>query len=341
MRCFCKSAWYGIALWLFGVLVLNTSCVSEDQYDNTPQGNMEALWHIMDEHYCFFDYKKATLGVDWNQVYTKYHVRMNSGMTSTQQFEVLASMLGELRDGHVNLYSGFNVGRNWSWHENYPSNLSDTLLNRYLGTDYRIAGGMKYRILDDNTAYLRCASFESQAGSGSLDDILIYFAPCRKLIVDVRGNGGGMLTAAQALAARFTNKELLVGYMQHKTGKGHNDFSAMEEQKLKPSSGVRWQKPVVVLTNREVFSAANEFVKYMKCCPQVTVVGDSTGGGAGLPFSSELPNGWTVRFSACPMYDANGNSTENGIAPDYKVSITDADFAKGLDTIIEFARQLP
>ena len=28
-----------------------------------------------------------------------------------------------------------------------------------------------------------------------------------------------------------------------------------------------------------------------------------TGGGSGLPFSSELPNGWSVRFSASPMYE--------------------------------------
>ena len=103
---------------------------------------------------------------------------------------------------------------------------------------------------------------------------------------------------------------------------------------------MRWQKPVVVLTNRSVFSAANEFVKYMRCCPHVTVVGDHTGGGAGMPFSSELPCGWSVRFSACPTFDIDHQSTEDGIAPDHQVSITDADMARGLDTIIENARQL-
>ena len=127
--------------------------------------------------------------------------------------------------------------------------------------------------------------------------------------------------------------------MQHKTGKGHNEFSNMEEQKLKPSKGLRWQKKVAVLTNRSVFSAANEFVKYMRCCPKVTVIGDQTGGGAGLPFSSELPNGWGVRFSACPMYDRNKQSTEHGIVPDYHVDITKEDALKSLDTIIEFARK--
>ena len=115
--------------------------------------------------------------------------------------------------------------------------------------------------------------------------------------------------------------------MQHKTGKGHNDFSDREAEYLEPSSRFRWQKPTVVLTNREVYSAANDFVKMMKCFPEVKTVGDQTGGGAGLPFTSTLPNGWTVRFSACPSYDRNGNQIEFGIAPDYSVGQTDEDFA--------------
>ena len=78
----------------------------------------------------------------------------------------------------------------------------------------------------------------------------------------------------------------------------------------------------------------------MKCCPNVTIVGDRTGGGAGMPFSSELPNGWAVRFSACPMYDRDKQMTEFGIDPDYKVSLASKDFARGKDTIIEFARKL-
>ena len=128
--------------------------------------------------------------------------------------------------------------------------------------------------------------------------------------------------------------------MQHKTGKGHNDFSDREAEYLEPSSRFRWQKPTVVLTNREVYSAANDFVKMMKCFPEVKTVGDQTGGGAGLPFTSTLPNGWTVRFSACPSYDRNGQQIEFGIAPDYSVGQTDEDFAKGRDTLIEFARAL-
>lgn len=317
-----------------------SSCVDEEEFDDTPTGNFEALWKIIDERYCFFDYKSQEYGLDWNAVHAKYRVRVNDGMSNDQLFEVMADMLAELRDGHVNLSRAADFARYWSWQEDYPANLSDSLLRRYLGTDYMIASGLQYRVLDDNIGYVRYESFSDAIGEGNIDEVINRLMLCRGLIIDIRGNGGGTLTNAERLAARFTNEPVLVGYIQHKTGPGHNDFSAMEEQWINPSANLRWQKPVCVLTNRSVYSAANEFVKYMQCFPQVTIVGDRTGGGAGLPFSNSLPNGWFVRFSACPMYDAEGQSTEFGIAPDYSVSLTDADFARGRDTIIEFARAL-
>ena len=127
-----------IVVAIIAILSLG-SCVDEEEYADNPRGNFEALWKIVDEHYCFFDYKKEQYGLDWNAIYDKYSRQIADDMTDNQLFEVLGNMLGELKDGHVNMYSSWDVARNWSWHENYPSNLSDTLINRYLGTDYRIS----------------------------------------------------------------------------------------------------------------------------------------------------------------------------------------------------------
>ena len=329
-----------LAILAFIFPMIMTGCVDEEEYDNTPKGTFEALWKIIDERYCFFDYKKQEYGLEWNNVYNKYKVRVSNQMNSEQLFEVMSQMLGELRDGHVNLSTSYDFGRYWKWHEDYPSNFSDTLQRRYLGTDYRIAAGMRYKILDDNIGYVYYGSFSDGIGEGNIDEVLYHFMACHGLIIDIRNNGGGMLTNAEKLAARFVHEPTLVGYMQTKTGTGHNDFSDMEEQWLEPSSNIRWHKHVCVLTNRSVYSAANEFVKYMKQMPNVTIVGDKTGGGAGMPFSDLLPNGWAVRFSACPMYDAQKQNTEFGIEPDHYVSLTDEDFNRGEDTIIELAREL-
>lgn len=327
-------------LYIFCLIPLFISCVDEEEFADTPQGNMEALWKIIDEHYCFLDYKQQEYGLDWDAVRQKYKERVKGQLTRKQQFEVLCDMLGELRDGHVNLSAAHDIGRYWSWFEDYPTNFSDTLIRRYMGTDYQIASGISYKILDDNIGYIRYESFSDPIGEGNLNEALSHMILCRGLIIDIRSNGGGMLTNAEKLAARFCQEKTLVGYYQHKTGPGHQDFSDKEARYLEPSANMRWNKPAVVLTNRRVYSAANEFAVYMKTLPNVRLVGDHTGGGAGMPFSSSLPCGWSVRFSAVPMYDAQGESAEFGIEPDYNVQQTDEDFAKGKDTLIEFARQL-
>ena len=58
-----------------------------------------------------------------------------------------------------------------------------------------------------------------------------------------------------------------------------------------------------------------------------------------MPFTSELPNGWSVRFSAAPIYDADRQLTEFGVQPTdgCKTDIADADRQRGVDTIIERA----
>jgi hypothetical protein len=315
-------------------------CVDEEELPNTPSGNFEALWKIIDEHYCFLDYKQHQVGLDWQAVYDKYKVRVSPAMDNRQLFEVLAAMLSELQDGHVNLTAAHDYARNWSWYEEYPANYSDSLERIYMGRDYKIASGLSYRVLDDNVGYIRYESFQDGIGDGNLNEVLSSLITCSGLIIDIRNNGGGNLTNAHQLAARFVQQKTLVGYIQHKTGKGHSDFSQMEPRYLEPSSQLRWHKGVCVLTNRHVYSAANEFAMMMHALPNVKLVGDRTGGGAGMPFNSSLPNGWNVRFSAVPLYDAQRQPAEFGVEPDYSVSITDEDFRRGRDTIIEKAREL-
>ena len=333
-----QSLFFILCSLFFSIFFL--SCVDTQERENTPMGNFEALWEIIDEHYCFFDYKQHEYGLDWNEVYNKYKVRVSDKMSDTQLFEVLKDMLSELRDGHVNLYTSYDLGRYWTWYEAYPQNFSDTLARRYMGTNYKISGGMRYRILDDNIGYIRYESFQQPVGESGLDDALSYMALCHGLIIDIRNNGGGNLTTAEMLAGRFVHEKTLVSYQQHKTDKGHNDFSPLEARYLEPSSNLRWHKPVCVLTNRSVYSAANDFAVIMHALPNVKLVGDRTGGGSGLPMSSSLPNGWSVRFSACPMYDRNKQQTEFGIDPDIPAALTDEATAQGIDLIIEAARKV-
>jgi hypothetical protein len=308
----------------------------KEDFNNDPQGNFEALWRIMDEHYCFFESKN----VHWDQIYRTYAPRVEPYMSNEALFYLLWEMLEEVRDGHVNLSSPFDVTRYDKWYQDSLHNFNRDLLDRpqYLGRDYAIASGLKYKILDDNIAYIFYESFQDPIGEGNLDYVVKKLEGCHGMIIDIRDNGGGSLTNVDILAARFVNNRTLVGYIRHKTGKGHNDFSEPYPRYLEPSQRLRFQKQVVVLTNRRCYSAANDFVNTMKALPNVCILGTSTGGGGGLPFSAELPNGWSVRFSASPMLDVNRQNIEEGIAPDEYAGFEMQDF-KDQDPVIEQARK--
>ena len=325
---------------LLTLFLLLPSCITEDIPENNPKGNFEALWRIIDTKYCFLDYKNKEYGLDWNEVYSRYKNRLTDDMTNKQLFQVLAEMLEELRDGHVNLVTYHETSQYREWYDQYPTNFVDTIQRIYLGKDYKSIGGIRYQVLEDNIGYIYYGSFSSAIGESNLDEVLNELSICDGLNLDIRNNGGGLLTLSDRIAARFTNEKVLTGYLSYKTGPGHNDFSKPEPLYVEPATDrVRWQKPVAVLTNRRAFSSANDFAGKMKQMPQATLIGDKTGGGSGLPFSSELPNGWSVRFSASPMFDPDMKHTEFGIEPDIHVNMTSEDMQKGLDTIIETARK--
>lgn len=311
-----------------------TSCFHEDEYGNSKRENFELLWKIIDERYCFFEYKD----IDWNDIYNKYSERVTETMSNDDLFNTLGEMLAELKDGHVNLYATHNVARYWKWFEDYPDNFDEKIQRNYIGTDYSIAGGMKYKVLEDSIGYIHYANFSSGVGESNLDQIIYRMYKCEGIIIDVRNNGGGLLTNVEKIASRFFEEKTLVGYIMYKDGKGHNDFSKPYAKYIEPSDRLRYKGKVVVLTNRKCYSATNDFVNAMTYAPNVTIIGDKTGGGSGLPQSSELPNGWSVRFSSSPSINAAKEQIEFGIDPDIKVDMSTEDMNNGIDSIIETAR---
>ncbi|MBO5456916.1 MAG: S41 family peptidase [Muribaculaceae bacterium] len=328
-------------LLLVTLQLLIASCHSVEEHTNNPRGNFEALWTVLDEHYCFFKEK----GVDWDAVHDKYVRRVGDEMTREELFKVCSDMLDELRDGHVNLTSPFNTSYYRKWWSDYPQNFSKRLVEEsYFNFNYRQTGGLMYGLLNENIGYIYYGSFSSPVGEGNLDNILYFLSAAQGLIIDVRDNGGGNLTNVEKLVARFITEPTIVGYISHKTGPGHDEFSEPRAITYNPADlgRIRWAKPIIVLANRSTFSAANNFVSVMKLLPGVRVVGATTGGGSGVPFSSEIPCGWSVRFSACSMLDAERVSTEQGVAPTEgcAVDMNPMDALAGKDTILEFAINL-
>lgn len=141
--------------------LLFSGCEKATKYNSSPRENFEALWRIMDENYCFFEFKD----VDWDDVYDRYDLLVKDTMNQYELFDVLGKMLAEVKDGHTNLISSFDMSRYWAWYEDYPANYYKEIQDNYLGTDYKIAGGMKYkRLADDKIGYVYYGSFSSGVG---------------------------------------------------------------------------------------------------------------------------------------------------------------------------------
>lgn len=344
-----------IAALIF-VLPLQSCFINQDKdMVNDAKTNFEMLWKICDEYYCYFDYKN----IDWDSIYTAYEPRVYNGMSDDELFNVLGEMLGELKDGHVNLYSDYATSRYWKWFQDYPQNYDERLiLENYFHYDYYSKGGFIYQFLPGNIGYIRYSSFTDNAPEYLLNHLLTIFKDCKGIILDIRGNSGGSVVNINAIACRFTQKSRIhTGYTIYKTGPGHSEFGDTIPEYLTPpgaimaadevtsteelnnfdSKRVRFLKPVAVLTNREVYSSANDFVRKIKQLDNVTIIGDRTGGGAGLPINFDLPNGWYARLSTTPVIDINYQHTEFGIDPDIKVDMAPDAPMTGRDAILDTA----
>lgn len=320
------------------LILFFSACHDVEQYPDDPAGNFEQLWTILDEHYCFF----AEKDVDWAEVHDRYSRQVSPEMSREELFDVCAAMLEELRDGHTNLSAPFNTSYYRKWWSDYPQNYQARIIEEYyFNFNYRQTGGFTYGLLRDNIGYIHYSSFSYAIGDGNLDAMLAYLATADGLVIDVRDNGGGSMTNVETLVARFTPVRILAGTISHKNGPAHDDFSEPYPYYYNPAAEGRlmWGKPVVVLCNRSTFSAANIFVSVMKTLPNVTIVGATTGGGSGMPFSAELPNGWSVRFSASPLRDPAGNLTEFGVEPTEGCAVDLDPIAAldGHDTMLDFA----
>jgi Peptidase family S41/Tricorn protease C1 domain len=325
-----------ILLLLLSPSVLLTSCsniLMKADAHNTPTNCFDMLWKTVDNNYAFFDYKK----IDWQAVRAKYRPQVTDSMGQDSLFRVLASMLGELKDGHVNLSGSTDRSRNWSWKDDFTDNFNPNFVYRtYMKHDFMITGALNNQMLDDSIGYIRYSSFSSPISDYDLDVVMKRFENTKGIIIDVRDNGGGSMSNIFKIMSRFVDAKTLVGYTQFKKGDGHNDFSEKQPLFAEPQKGKKaFTKPVVVLINRGCYSATTHFAGYMSLLPNVTLVGDRAGGGGGIPISRDLPNGWQYRFSGTMQTLPDGTQIEHGIAPKTEATTGPKDEIEGKDSIIE------
>jgi len=312
----------GSKLLLFAfTLFLMTSCekvLFEDDFASiNPHENFEYLWNECNEKYAYFDLKE----VDWDAIKAVYANKVYEGMSEDSLFNVLGAMLKELKDDHANLISNFNTsfyGVEYQAQDNFDWRL---VVDHYIGQDYYLSGPFAHNFIANNkVGYIRLSTFTDPIESQSLDFILDRYKSTEGLILDLRENGGGSISNVFQILSRFVESETLVYYSRIKAGVGHDDFSNASGAYVQPYDGVRYTKNVMVLTDKGTYSSGSLLALATKAIPQVSLVGDTTGGGLGIPNGGQLPNGGTYRFSITQTLTIDKKPDyENGVPPDITI----------------------
>lgn len=301
------------------ILLLATSCEKAFIPDS---GSAQAtdvfnhLWQQVDERYSMFDVKN----VDWQQVYDTLRPRVRDGMDPDSLFALCAAMLNTLRDGHVNLYGTWDVSRSDTVYSRFYTDDGidiNTVVLNYLGINYHTTGGIAHNALrDGKVIYMRYGSFSSNITERQLRHIIALYPQAQGIILDIRGNGGGSIANIINLLSVMPSHGQEIYRSQIKSGPAHDQFTPLVPSFAPRNTGDVYDKPVLVLTDRGSFSAASTFAIATYAYDNIRLMGDTTGGGLGLPAMGSLPNGWRYRFSITRTLALDGRNYENGVPPD-------------------------
>ncbi|HEY6827447.1 MAG TPA: S41 family peptidase [Gemmatimonadaceae bacterium] len=277
----------------------------------------DQMWHETDLTYSMFTIKH----VNWDSVGAVYRPRAIAAQSDLAFARVLSDMLSSLHDRHVSLTPGRGaMPLTYQAASDYqPLDFDSTLVERvYLTRRLSAAVVPHFHAgwLSPTVAYIRFPNFVGSDWGGELDAALDSLQSAKQLVIDVRCNPGGNYELALDLAGRFTDQTGVFGYVRIRNGPKHDDLTDPIAEMLRPTGRRRFTGPIYLLTNRRVFSSAENFALALHQLPNVVTVGDTTGGSSGRPVTRELANGWTYELSTWIEYTADHRVVEDaGVAP--------------------------
>ncbi|MGI6478005.1 MAG: S41 family peptidase [Salinivirgaceae bacterium] len=319
-------------LFIFSFFLIGCEKVFMPETKSDNISVFEEVYEVAKANYVFFEYKQ----INWDSIYLEFQPEITNDMSEEDFFIVLSAFVNKLEDTHTRIiWNNKSIGYDFT--NNANANFDKELLfEKYLKDDYLTAGVVLYKKLND-VGYVYIPNFWYGNEHEKFNDILNYFRDTKGIIVDIRDNGGGHNMSGMEIARHFVTKKTLVAKWYYKTGTSYNSFSEKYESYIEPSNETIYTNNVMLLVNREVYSAANDFTNTMNQIPSVTLIGDTTGGGGGIPRMYILQNGWKINISDTYSTDPFDFNVEHGIAPDIFIEMDTLNTE--VDEIIERAIQ--
>ena len=321
------------------IAILFSSCEKSvlDEPSKTKKDVFESFWTGIDERYSYFELKN----IDWDAVHEQYSKVITEEMSDEAFFDTLSVLIDLLRDGHSGIKSPFNLHKNVGFYTRGPENVNERLIVDNYSKGWGMVKGSLHHfpLREGQVAYVYYGSFEEPVTDEDIDYIISKYKDTKGLIIDIRNNTGGAADNIFKLVKRFINTETYLFSSRFKNGPDHEDYTELNKTIVSPAQ-TTYKGKVCVLTNRKVYSAASIFTLAMREVPSVTIVGDTTGGGLGLPVGFELPNEWQVHCAGSQTFSVNGDNFELGVPPDVQIDMKKEDMDNGIDSIIEKAIEI-
>ena len=169
------------------------------------------------------------------------------------------------------------------------------------------------KFLSGNIGYIKLNTFENLNASNEMEKALNLMSSKNMagLILDLRGNGGGLLSNAVEISSMFLAKDLDIVSTVDREG---------QKETITSSGELLWQKPLVVLIDQGSASASEILAGAIKDNKVGTIVGYHSFGKASVQNIRQLQDGSALLVTIAKYHTPSGEDiSKKGIKPDIVV----------------------
>ncbi|MFA6433184.1 MAG: S41 family peptidase [Elusimicrobiales bacterium] len=193
-----------------------------------------------------------------------------------------------------------------------------TLIRELIKTE-----NIRSRLLDGKVGYIKMIEFTGHVVADfnkAVDDLKKQ--GMEGLIMDLRYNPGGLLSASVDISKLFLDKNRMIVYTKGRKPENYQEFRAAAQA---PYSNL----PLVILVNRYSASASEIVSGAMQDNKRAVIIGERTYGKASVQSMIPLPDKSALRLTIARYYTPSGRSIHRdekkgagGITPDIEVKVT-------------------
>lgn len=187
------------------------------------------------------------------------------------------------------------------------------------------------RSLPDDVGYIRFNYF-GIAVIEKFCNAVAEFKDKKAIVIDLRGNMGGVLATLVGLGGMLTDTEIDLGTSIYK----YNSERLLAESKAKNYNG-----KLVFLVDNQTVSAAEVFAASVQDAKRAFVVGETTAGEALPSIAVDLPTGAVMQYPIANYKSSKGRFLEGiGVVPDFPAALSRKGLIEGRDEQLDKALAL-